>query len=108
VNESHPVFFSEKLKKFYESLRKKQKQRILLDDMIQVLSKNLFAGNRIQRKRIPQHYKTKYQVDSLFRYRHPEGYRSTYTIVIKGQNEQYVLVLDIMNHKKYENRFGYT
>jgi hypothetical protein len=107
VSQSHPVFFSKELDRHYKGLGKNLKQRRWINDMAQVLSKNPFAGNLIRKKQIPQYYRTKYQVQTLFRYRLPEGHRSTYTFVTEGKDAPFILIFDIMNHKKYDNRFGY-
>ena len=75
--------------------------------MAQVLSGNPFVGNLIRKKQIPQYYRTKYQVQTLFRYRLPEGHRSTYTFVTEGKDAPFILIFDIMNHNECEKRFGY-
>jgi hypothetical protein len=101
------VFFSEELDKHFKGLEKLRKQRKWINDMAQVLSRNPIAGNLIRKNQIPQYYRTKYQALTLFRYRLPEGHRSTYTFVTEGKDAPFILIFDIMNHKEYEKRFGY-
>jgi hypothetical protein len=71
--------------------------------MAAVLRENLFAGDQIQKSRIPRQYRSAYDVANLYRYRHPEGYRSCYTVIHRE-----ALVIDLMTHKQYEKRFGYS
>ncbi len=70
--------------------------------MRDVLLTNIFAGEQIQKSRIPSFYRSNFDVKNLFRYSHPEGHRSCYAIVQRS-----VLIIDLMSHKEYERRFGY-
>jgi len=70
--------------------------------MKKVLIENIFAGEQIQKSRIPSYYRSRYDVRNLYRYSHPEGHWSCYTIVQRA-----VLIIDLMSHKEYERRFGY-
>jgi len=79
------------------------KERRWIRDMAAVLLENLFAGDQIQKSRIPKHYRYAYAVTNLYRYQHPEGHRSCYTVV-----RRLALVIDLMTHKEYEKRFGYS
>jgi hypothetical protein len=73
-----------------------------IKDMAAVLKENKFAGEQMGKSKIPQHYTKNYGVNNLYRYDHPEGYRSCYTIVNKCPR-----VLDIMSHPEYDKIFGY-
>lgn len=73
-----------------------------LRDMALVLKENKLAGEQIGKSKIPQYYVRRHGVNNLYRYDHPEGYRSCYTIVNKCP-----LVLDINAHPEYDKIFGY-
>jgi len=98
---SPEVFLSKEL----DSLLKSNPQSKLakwIKDMSVVLKENKLAGEQIGKSRIPQHYIKKYGVWNLYRYDHPEGYRSCYTILKKCPH-----ILDIVPHPVYDKIFGY-
>ncbi len=78
-----------------------------IKDMKGALEYNMFAGEQIQRDRIPNYYIRKYGVRNLYRYQHPEGYRSTYTLTARKDLGVCPTIIDLMSHKEYEKRFGY-
>ena len=78
-----------------------------IQDMVGVLKENMFAGERIQKDRIPPKYRVKYGVNNLYRYDHPEGYRSCYTLLNKEGLGVCPIIIDLMSHKEYEKVFGY-
>ncbi len=49
--------------------------------MDDVLLENKEAGERIQKKPHTSATRDRYGVNNLYRYHHPEGYRSCYTLV---------------------------
>lgn len=74
------------------------------------LSENRLAGIPYEKRRIPQFYKDRDGVDNLYRFHFPEGYRACYTLrsIDPNTNEICALILDLMTHKEYEKRFGYS
>ncbi len=70
--------------------------------MADVLKENKFAGELIRKSQIPERYVRQHGVDNLYRYGHPEGYRSCYTIMDKCPH-----ILDLMSHPEYDKVFGY-
>jgi hypothetical protein len=81
--------------------------RKFVEDMDAVLLENMFAGDTVPKKRIPRYYLVEYGVNNLYRYRHPEGYRSAYTLVAVEGVGVCPIVLDINTHAEYERIFGY-
>lgn len=71
-----------------------------------VLRENMFAGESIRKRQIPAHYLKQFGVNNLFRYHLPEGLRAMYTLERDG-NDISVIVLEILDHKNYDERFGY-
>ena len=65
-------------------------------------------GNPISKKLIPEEYKRKYGANNLFRIELPNFWRMLYTLT-EGETKIEIIafVLDIINHKDYNKRFGY-
>ena len=91
---------------YYQSLNEDHRFKKWLDNMFDLLLADRECGNKIQKDRIPDYYTRKYGVNNLYRYEHPENYRSCYTLV-KREGEICGLILDFMTHREYEKRFGY-
>lgn len=77
------------------------------DDMEKVLAENRYAGEQVKKDRIPRRYFKKYGVNNLYRYHHPQGYRSTYTVLTLTKGVFLVVILDLLNHEEYDDLFGY-
>lgn len=103
-------FAEAKIKKAWQNLKSsKTKDKDLykwisraLDD----LQKNAFCGRQLPKRLIPKIYIGKYGIDNLWKYDLPKGWRLIYSVA----NEQVCVVsiiLEWMNHKKYERRFRY-
>ena len=100
---SPKVFISEELAKLLEKVGPRNKCSKWIEDMKIVLSENMYAGELIKKSQIPKQYILRYGVNNLYRYSHPEGFRSCYTI-LKGCP----VILDLMSHAEYDKVFGYT
>ena len=74
-------------------------------DLIKI---NTHYGDPIAKKLIPKEYKDKYGVTNLFRVELPNFWRMLYTLT-NDNNEIEIIgfVLDIIDHKKYNKKFGY-
>lgn len=79
----------------------------ITEGMADALMFNRQAGEKIQEDRIPPHYISVYGVNNLYRYGHPEGFRSCYTLLDMEDGKICGWILDIMTHKEYERRFDY-
>ena len=67
---------------------------------------NPFYGNNLPKILIPQEYVEKYKANNLWRVELTNYWRMLYTI--KGdQIEVICFILNIMNHKDYDQKFGY-
>jgi hypothetical protein len=78
----------------------------IVNSGLDVLKGNMFAGERIERKKFPKYYVQKYGVNNLYKYNLNSRTRLIYTLVADGSGVA-VVVLEILDHKKYEERFGY-
>ena len=102
------VFISLKLEALVSSLEINHKHRRWINEMAENLLQNILVGERIKQSQIPRHYIEKYKISNLYRYAHPEGYRSTYTLAEFSEYGVCPVILDIMSHKEYERMFGYV
>lgn len=99
---SSSVFISGELDALLKEVGPQHKFSKWINNMSDTLKENMYAGQLIQKHMIPDYYIEKYEANHLFRYGHPEGYRSCY-IVEHGSTR----ILDLMSHEEYEKRFGY-
>ncbi len=70
------------------------------------IEENAFCGIQIPKRLIPKEYIIKYGVKNVWKYDLPKAWRLIYSIV----NDEIVvvsLVLEWLDHKKYEKRFKY-
>jgi hypothetical protein len=102
------VFISVELEAHISSLEINHKHRRGINEMVGNLLQNILVGERIKQSQIPRHYIEKYRISNLYRYAHPEGYRSTYTLTEFNEYGVCPVILDIMSHKEYERMFGYV
>jgi len=84
------------------------KEKKMIDCMAQALKENMFAGECIRKKLMPRHYIEKFGVNNLYRYQHPGGYRSCYTLINEPGIGICPHILDLMTHPQYDERFGYN
>lgn len=72
-----------------------------------LIETNKFYGENIKKKQIPEHYKEKYGVTNLFRVELVGYWRLVYTLVEGSNIEILGIILEFMDHKIYDKRFGY-
>jgi len=103
-------FADEKVKDAYHSLEKGDAaERELFKRLAKAfndLRENAFCGIQIQKMLIPKPYLKKYNVDNLWKYNLPKGWRLLYSV---RRDEIIVIsiILEWLPHKEYERRFGY-
>ena len=73
---------------------------------LDVLRENMGAGEKVEKRKWPRMYVRKYGIRNLFRLDLDRNYRLTYTIIADGL-KKVVCVLEVMDHKTYNRRFGY-
>ena len=88
------------------SLDPKSRIKREIDKAIDDLKLNPTAGNRIEKKLWPAKYARKYQINNLFRYPLPDGWRLTYTI-ISDYKRVVSVILDALDHAAYDRLLGY-
>ena len=74
-----------------------------IKNKITLIKENPFYGDNIPKKLIPSNY----AVQNLWRVTLPNFWRMLYTI--RGNQVEIIcFVVDILNHKDYDKRFGYS
>jgi Txe/YoeB family toxin of Txe-Axe toxin-antitoxin module len=105
------IFFAdERVKTSYDELKKgypdERELARFLDRAFDDIAKNPTCGIQIPRKLIPGKYRTKQNITNLWKYNLPNAWRLLYTL--KGDRiEILAIVLEWLDHKTYERRFGY-
>jgi len=74
----------------------------------ELIKANIHYGEPIAKNLIPQEYIIKYGITNLFRVELPNFWRMLYTLT-NGESEIEIIafVLDIIDHDKYNKKFGY-
>ena len=73
---------------------------------IEFIKENPQYGIHIPKNKIPKDYINKYDVNNLWKVNLSGAWRMIYTI--RGSEIEIIaLILDIINHKKYNKKFGY-
>lgn len=106
-NSPQDVRFSEELAELLRGLEGGHKFRKWIGDMVDLLWEDMTVGESIQKERIPRYYRRKYNVNNLYRFEHPEGYRSIYTLAKFNELGVCPFILEILSHPEYDRRFGY-
>jgi len=91
---------------FISLLEKGSYLRRIIDKGLDVLKDNMFAGERIEKKKFPKYYVQRYGINNLYKYNLDVANRLIYTLVA-DESGIAVVVLEILSHKEYEKRFGY-
>ncbi|RLE47195.1 hypothetical protein DRJ25_02990 [Candidatus Woesearchaeota archaeon] len=103
-------FADEKLKEAYNKLKNsKVEDRMTykwISRAIDDLETNAFCGIQIPKKIIPKIYIDKYQIDNLWKYDLPKGWRLLYSVA-NGEILIVSIIIEWMSHKEYERRFKY-
>jgi len=107
---SQVVYADEKVRATYVRIKGPRTEdemlRVRLDRAFGDLEKDACCGLQIRKGLIPKEYVRKYGINNLWKYNLPDGWRLIYSI---GADDAGVLsiVLEWMDHKNYERRFGY-
>ncbi len=103
-------FADEKLKEAYEKLEDSKTENKNLHEWISKAIGNLeedaFCGIQIPKRLIPKIYIKKYNIDNLWKYNLPKGWRLLYSVA-KGEILIISIIIEWMTHKEYEKRFKY-
>jgi hypothetical protein len=78
-----------------------------INQKIDLIKSNPHYGNGIPKNLIPEEYKIKYGVTNLFRVELPNFWRMLYTLTDDGEIEIIAFILNIIDHRTYDKKFGY-
>ena len=79
-----------------------------VNQKIELIKDNPHYGDPVAKKLIPREYKEKYGITNLFRVELPGFWRMLYTLTDGGTRiEVIAFVLDIIDHRDYNKKFGY-
>lgn len=78
----------------------------IINKGISKLSEDPEVGQQVPRKLWPEYYSVRYGINNLWRLRLDNSWRLIYTLG-KEDIEIFCIVLEAMDHKKYDKRFGY-
>ena len=109
------VVLSPEAEEVYEHLNREapssKKERTILNAInkkVELIKANPHFGSPVAKNKIPQEYVKKYGINNLFRVPLPDFWRMLYTLT-DGESEVEIIafVLDFIDHKKYNKKFGY-
>lgn len=109
------VIFSPEAEKIYRYLNAKASsskvERMILNALnkkIELIKLNKNYGDPISKSLIPKEYRERYGINNLFRVELPQFWRMLYTLTNnETEIEIIAFVLDIIDHKEYNKKFGY-
>jgi hypothetical protein len=103
-------FADEKIKGAYLALKKGRGAEPHLYEFLNRAFDDLkldpLCGIKIPKDQWPKEYIKKYEIDNLWKYDLPDGWRLIYTLRA-NQVTVLTVVLEWFDHKEYERRFGY-
>lgn len=103
-------FVDEKIKEAFYKLKKgdKSEQELfnVINNALDKIEENAFCGVQIQKHLMPKIYAQKYNVENLWKFDLPKGWRLIYSI----KDDKLIvvsIVIEWFDHKDYEKRFRY-
>ena len=103
-------FGDERIKEAFEKLKNSKVEDQMLykwvERAIKDLGENCFCGIQIPKRLFPKEYVQKYNIDNLWKYDLPKGWRLIYSVA-DGEVCIISIILEWMDHKEYERRFKY-
>lgn len=77
-----------------------------INQKIDFLKSDPEYGTHIAKNKIPKEYIQRYDINNIWKINLPKAFRMLYSL--KGEEIRiFALVLDVLNHKDYEKKFGY-
>ncbi|MFB6246792.1 MAG: hypothetical protein ABEI74_04345 [Candidatus Pacearchaeota archaeon] len=101
------VFVDDKKESEFNSLEEDSWIKKSINKFIEDMKENVFAGEHVKKKLIPKKYLQDYGLDNIWRYQLPNGWRLIYSVVTPSKSEILAVIVEWMDHKNYERRFGY-
>ena len=111
IRVKHSPLYETQIKQLRESLKEqdiKFHRQLLkaIEREEENLKRDMHRGTQIEKSKIPKEYILKYGVSNLWKIDLPSYWRIIYTI-IGNEFEIISILLEFMDHKEYDKRFGY-
>ncbi|MCX6741954.1 MAG: hypothetical protein NTX24_02140 [Candidatus Pacearchaeota archaeon] len=100
------VFADEKLEKAFDSLSEEDWLKKAIKRAISDLKENSACGKHLKQELIPKEYVKKYQIDNLWWYPLPNGWRLVYSTIGQSEVDILAVIIDYLDHKNYERKFS--
>ncbi|MEK6933921.1 MAG: hypothetical protein AABW75_03535 [Nanoarchaeota archaeon] len=100
------VFVDEELEKTFNELPESDPIKRGIIRAIGNIKENAFVGRNVKKELIPKNLIDKYNLNNLWIYDLPNGWRLLYSIT-GNEIEIIAAILDWMDHKDYERLFGF-
>jgi hypothetical protein len=100
------VFVDESLEKSFGKLDESDSLRKGLMKAIKEVQENCFAGRNVKKELIPKELIRKYNLNNLWIYNLPDGWRMLY-VLTSSEIRIIAVVLNWMDHKDYERLFKF-
>ncbi len=107
IKPSKVVFISDELEQDFNSLKEDDPIKKAMIRAIKDLKENAFSGIQIPKRLIPKEYIQKYEINNLWKYDLPRGWRLLYAVTPNNEVELISAILDWFDHKDYEKKFKY-
>lgn len=109
------ILLSHEFSKEFSDLEKRaEKHESEAEHLLKITEKGIarliedhMAGQKIQKKLWPKYYIQKYGINNLWRLRLDDYWRLIYTL-IGGKVRIEAVILEVLDHKEYNKRFGYN
>jgi len=105
---SEVIFIDNKIEKAFEKLDNNNEIKRTIKRAIKDLQQNAYSGIQIPKRLIPKEYIKKYEIENLWKYNLPNGWRLIYSLAPQNKVEILTLVLEWFNHRNYNRRFRYN
>jgi hypothetical protein len=100
------VFIDESLEKSFTILDNTDPLKKGLIKAIKDVQENSFAGRNVKKELIPKEIIRKYNINNLWIYNLPNGWRMLY-VLTSSEIRIIAVILNWMNHKDYERLFKF-
>jgi Txe/YoeB family toxin of Txe-Axe toxin-antitoxin module len=107
IKPSRVVFVNDKLEESFNALKEDDPIKKGIIRAIRDLHENAFSGIQIPKRLIPRIYIQNYEINNLWKYDLPNGWRLLYTVTPENEVELISAILEWFDHKEYERKMNY-
>jgi Txe/YoeB family toxin of Txe-Axe toxin-antitoxin module len=104
------VPINEKVREKYQRLNDGRSEDVLIfkriNRAVDRLQEDPNSGIQIRKENFPKEYLKKYRIDNLWKFDLSDEWRLTYSVVSDGV-DIVVLIIEWLDHREYDRRFGY-